>query len=475
MRSRTIILLLASLFLLSCSPRALHEAQDVVAQADSLRAEGQMYNDSTRLAQAYATLDAIPLPFRKGLGLGSLYAHACYHYGRLLRERENPVEAMQVFICATHANTHDYHILGRVYSNMGSICHLANEFQLSYDMFVKAADCFLLDGDTSFYYYALNEVAFELAEQGKKEEAYFLIDSIAKNCTESAVLSLSTVAKAIACKKVAQYDSVLFYTSKAIKVGNTESHILLLRAQAYSFLEIKDSAVYYANQVLSVSGNLYEQNNALYILTNDDDSQSILECRENASDRADTQKIIEEKRSKLSQAVQLLEQDIHRQPNRSWLYAVFGTMLVIGSIIAVYVSRKRSKHQLLSQHIDALETQTEETTASIRKQIEEHCAILQNSATLKEDLCWHNYDAMCQIVDHQFYFLARKLQQTYNLSDHEIQLCVLTLLDLSYDQIAELLIYAPNGIGKFKVRVAKKLGTTAKNLREFLINMAIGG
>ena len=109
----------------------------------------------------------------------------------------------------------------------------------------------------------------------------------------------------------------------------------------------------------------------------------------------------------------------------------------------------------------------------MRKRIDDYCTILGDSATLKKDLNWNDYSAMCQIVDHQFYFLARKLQQTQLLSEREIRLCVLSLLDLSYDKMAEILNYAPNGIGKFKVRVAKKLGTSAKNLREFLVNKAI--
>ncbi len=113
---------------MACAPQAVREAEDVVAQADSLWHEGKQYGidegDSATIAQAYKTLEAIPLPFREGLGVGSPYAHACYHYGKLLRAKENPVEAMQVFIAATHSSTKDYHILGRVYNNMGDICHI---------------------------------------------------------------------------------------------------------------------------------------------------------------------------------------------------------------------------------------------------------------------------------------------------------------------------------------------------------------
>ncbi|MBQ9603170.1 MAG: hypothetical protein IJR42_05115, partial [Paludibacteraceae bacterium] len=67
--------------LLSCSPKALREAEEVVAQADSLRAAGQMYGidagDSATLAQAYETLGSLSL---FNFHFSPSYAHACYHY-----------------------------------------------------------------------------------------------------------------------------------------------------------------------------------------------------------------------------------------------------------------------------------------------------------------------------------------------------------------------------------------------------------
>ncbi|MBQ7259597.1 MAG: hypothetical protein IJS57_06600, partial [Paludibacteraceae bacterium] len=171
MLKRGLILFLASTLFFSCAPKALREAEEVVAQADSLRAAGQMYGidagDSATLAQAYETLGSLSL---FNFHFSPSYAHACYHYGRLLREKDNPVEAMQCFINATHTRTHDYHILGRVYSNMGDIAHLAGEFPLAYDMFRYAAKSFLQSRDTLTYYYAINSSALELAEQSKIEE-----------------------------------------------------------------------------------------------------------------------------------------------------------------------------------------------------------------------------------------------------------------------------------------------------------------
>ena len=175
----------------SCSIPQHREAQEVVAQADSLWHEGRMYGvdegDSAALAQAYERLKELSAvsyqlsevcPFVHRTSLLCTYAHACYHYGRLLRAKDDPVAAMQVFIDATHSRTKDYHILGRVYSNMGDICHLASEFPLSYDMYERSAEMFLRNGDTLLYYYDLNNMAFELAEQGKKEETFILLDYV---------------------------------------------------------------------------------------------------------------------------------------------------------------------------------------------------------------------------------------------------------------------------------------------------------
>ena len=161
-----------------CSRRALHEAQAVVTAADSARAEGRMYGtekaDSIALAQAYHMLNNHPfLTFNAQLSTD--FSHACYHYGRLLREKDDPVAAMQCFINATHARSRDYHILGRVYSNMGTICELAGEYAMSYDMFERSADCFLQGGDTIAYFYALNDMAYESARQCNKKETLSLV------------------------------------------------------------------------------------------------------------------------------------------------------------------------------------------------------------------------------------------------------------------------------------------------------------
>ncbi|MBR2265832.1 MAG: hypothetical protein IJ882_04045 [Paludibacteraceae bacterium] len=95
--------MLLGFLLMACVPPSVREAQNVVTEADSLWHNGQMYGidagDSVTLAEAYHRLDRAQTIFPDE------FAHSCYHYGRLLRKKDNPAEAMQAFLAATHSRT----------------------------------------------------------------------------------------------------------------------------------------------------------------------------------------------------------------------------------------------------------------------------------------------------------------------------------------------------------------------------------
>ena len=484
-----VFLLLAGMVGQGCSSRAIHEAEAVVAQADSLWQAGLMYGtdagDSLTLAQAYETLKehsafsrqlSEVCPFVPCTSLLRTYAHSCYHYGKLLRAKDNPVEAMQAFINATHSRTHDYHILGRVYSNMGSICHLAGDFPLSYDMYERSANCFLADNDSLSYYFLLNDMAFELAEQGKKDEAYMILDNIRVIHSDLFVGTMLT--RAVACKKVQQYDSTIYYTSVVREQGTYASEILLNRAQAYSLMGQKDSAVFYANMLLATHYDVYDQCNALYILTNDDSSQSINSIRKNAADRADSQKIIENKKSKLSQAVQLLQQDLARKPDWRWLYLLIAVALfVCSSLVLIHLWRKRKLHQQISEeieirqsHVNTLSLRQEEHRRQLLEGVETICANINESENWKKELCWNNYSQMCEMVNLRIYGFVTCLSP-FCLSEKEVRLCILILLKAGTEKMVDSIPYAKSGLGKFKLTTARKLGTTTREMRNFLLNL----
>lgn len=442
----------------SCAPSSVREARSTISQADNMWRAGQPCDDSLQLAQAYATLD------RWQWFYADDYAHACYHYGRLLRQKDDPLSAMQVFINAIHSRTHDYHILGRVYSNVGEFAHLAEEFALSYDMFEQSATMFLQNGDTLLHYYGLNNMAFELAIQGRKGETSALLDSIAVLCSCKEYLCKLYETKAEMYEKAGQYDSAVYFSKLLYENGNHELTGLLIRAQAYSHMGNKDSAVYYANYILSYSHDSRMLNSALYILTHDDDSKTREDVRSVSADRSDVQKLIEIRKAKLSQAVQLLEQDLNRKPNLAWLYAIIVTTVLLGS--GFYWRSRVRKRQMQGHFEQIAERQVSAITQSIKQHID--------TTDLAHTLHWKNYSAMRADADLYMGGIASKLDAN-NLNETEVRFCILTMLEFSLAQIAETIHYGyPSGIKTLKKRISVKLGTTPQNLRDFLFQMAIG-
>ena len=225
--------------------------------------------------------------------------------------------------------------------------------------------------------------------------------------------------------------------------------------------------------MLEESVEPYDINNALYILTNDDVNKDKAAILESAADRSDTQKIIEVQRGKFSQATQILKLDLQRKPDLRWLVAMLGTVFFIGCIVGLYIYRKRKQKALLAQEIAHLETKYNDIQSGKANQLEQICTTLRASENLQKDLCWKDFDKMCHFVNEHMFLLAGKLRSKQILNETEIRLCVLVLVGLNRTEIANTLPYALNSVGKLKDHTAKLLGTTGKNLRNFLLKIAI--
>lgn len=464
-KSYHILYLLLAFSLIACSPREVRTAQAVVRTAESLWQEGKMYDDSLSLAQAYETLGRISrylLPITNHqLQITSTYAHACYHYGRLLREKDDPVTAMQVFINATHSRTRDYHILGRIYSNMGDLCHLANEFQLAYDMYEQSADAYLHNGDTLLYYYDLNNMAFEMAELADTCMCRHHIQAI-ENVPELHELSTMTLAEMYL--KNSQYDSAIYYANELTNSIYLAPVVLIIKAQAYSELGVKDSAIQYANYVLKDTLSPYQHRfNALFILSHNDSTLNTDEVRNITSEREDIRYYdYEPLKEKLTQAILLLEQDLSKGVN--WLkWTILGlvVLFIIGCLTFVMIGRKRKLQ--MQKHVTLL---TDKHADSIIESIKQHI----DTTDINNTLHWKNYAALKSDADLYMGGIVSKLEGC-NLNEVEIRFCILTMLDFRLKQIAETIHYGyPSGIKTLKKRVSDKLGTTPPELKNFLLH-----
>lgn len=378
---------------------------------------------------------------------------------------------------------------------MGSISHLAGEYQLAYDMYGRSADMFLQSGDTLLYYYGLNNMAVECAVQGEKEETMNMVRLIRMKDDESSMIVATCLPLAEVYFKNRQYDSVICYTHEILKNDSNNVTALLITAQSYSFLHVGDSAVHYAKKVLANTTELNNINNALYILTNDDASKDKDAIKETAAARSDIQKLIEIRQGKLSQATQLLVQDLNRESDYKWLYSVGITIFVVLVIIVIVFSvtqkRREANRVHLEQVKEQIEQQTNEQLALIAKnndlrklnttrqrdifvQLDIDCAWLANltNEQLMERLKWTNYAEMSSVVNSRLYGFIDKLYSVYpSLKEREIRMCVLVLIGINNPRCAEVLPYAPSGIRKYKSSLAKKMGISCVEMRSDLIKV----
>lgn len=385
-----------------------------------------------------------------------------YQNGKALREEGKQVEAMQAFIEAAHSETEDEALLGRVYSNMANMCRQANDHETAYEVYEMSAEHFKKTDDSLAYAYALNNMAWEQAVMGEREKALRLVDSalslqlsaISRQTLQAKVMET----KAAACLFREEYDSVLYYTKDA-----ENDYLLMLRAQAYSYLQIDDSAMVYAKQLLPRMTNLFYLDDLYYILTHNDTSADAEAIRQWSSERADVQNAIKERHGELTKAVQLLKQDLAKKEQANsrkvlLLWAIGIGLLVWGAVV-IYKQRK-------------LRREKSDFEEARRKVLAQNIRQLQEAKDIRQELAWDDFAALCQQIDKRFHGLAETLK-AQDLNEQDIRICVLVLIGLSHKEIAEMLNCSPKSIGKLKDLTAKKLGVSGGQLQDKLQKTAI--
>jgi hypothetical protein len=231
--------------------------------------------------------------------------------------------------------------------------------------------------------------------------------------------------------------------------------------------------------------NFYgDRYNALYILSHSDTTLTTDEALTLTSEREDVRFYeYEPTKVKLTQAIQLLEQDLNRKPDYTWLWAILATILVFCIPGTYYISHKRRNRQLISQQTEELRQEKEllelhqtQRQATMRQELEANRLAICNSHDWQAALQWKDFDTLCDRVNKHFFLFADKLIATRTLDEKEIRLCVLVFLDMfSLKQMAAILPYSQTGIRTYKSRVNDKLGNKGHDLRTFLVDTLILG
>ena len=465
---------------------SVREARQTLAAADSVRVnEGRLYDDSLALAEAYATTGKWRYIYPND------YARACYYYGYLLRQHGNQVAAMQAFIAGTHAPYiqrvvplpwfNDYHILGRIYSNMGTMCHLVDEFQLSYTMYEQSAEAFHKADDTIAYYYALNDMALELAEQKLHDETLALLDNIEQECTDSDVLTKLWETKAILYYNLEQYDSTINCAQELYSRGYHAATGYVKEAQAYWRQENNDSALHYANVVmLHPYATSKDKYNVLHILAYDNHTADADDIKKYTAERSDIDKdILDPLHIQLQQAIDLLIRE--QEPKTKYTpIIILGCMMLL---IVVYLLirrqlkarayRIREKESELSTKEHELQQSRTSHRQALVQEVEKTCRSLRAKSNLCSRQGMEDYTSVKKLVNKRLNMLVDKLEATHVLSERKIKFCILVLLQVPQKQIADILKYSSESIKNTKASIAKDLKISSSELRNYLIDKVL--
>lgn len=477
-----VLALIVSVVLLLCfsSCSSWHEAKAVIAMADSIdQTQHLIYDDTVALRKAIHTLNnPLGRTFKR-----STLGKAFYYMGRNLEDDYSQVaRAAECYVAADWLKIDDPIYRGRVNSCISSICSNYNQDTLSLLFYERALDEFEKSGNEWYYANSLLNMCALKSRIQNFEEADSLWQLAANYSFDDSYYWYLNDVRAIYfyCQNTSSSpDSIVHYL---LKNPINDSYRVSTLSSAYYDLEKVDSAVYYAWKTVNEFNVSAHKVSAYYILhkyaiLNND----ILAADSLSSLRMDERRKSEAKKIDSLDGIQVFEDYLAYCEVYNWRvlrYCLAG--LLVFSVVVVllwYWQRAKKEVHAQAEAVQQAEMEYHQTLEGQRNQRME--ALKQHVEHFrvrypKPNKEWSNYEKMRSELNQSLLCLLDKLAER-KLSEKEIRLCVYCLLyrDVSTKILAEYMIYSAVGIRTFKQRTAQKLGTTAANLYDFLVELAI--
>ena len=458
--------------LVSC--QSWHDAKAVIAEADSLLAKGVIIRDTAVLARAIEALDK---PITRKLAREEL-VKANYLMGRNLDDyHHNFSDAADFYIEADRLKTKDLILRGRINSCMGYLCKQDSCFEEALVFYERANEAFEKSGDDRRIANGLVSIAEQYVNMEEYNKADSVLSLASRYEIDSALYARMIDVKALALYNQQKYDAAL---SCLLEIKGYPRNI---EARCYSYKIIMrcyydidkiDLAVPYAEYIIQKSINLNYLSSAYCILLSSVRCNSdINTLTKYSNDREDIDRLLQQLAKEYAQAADKL---INYQKN-AYPYRVLNFLIaciIVVCIISLWLWNKKQMKQAeretdeLHAQIFLMESKQEATIQNNLQVVREK--VFNNSIAFPLDSdIWKDDTKLFTKVNELYHSLFMYLRKDFNLKDHELKLILLVLLDAPNNSIAELLSYSYKSVGAMKRYVANKLGTQARNLKEFLI------
>ena len=453
-------MLLVTLLVMSCTSSARwREAKGVVAEADSLLVHKIVTRDTAALNFAINTLDG-PLGY---VFAKQDLAKAYYFMGRNFYYLNDFATAADYYILCDRLNPKDPLYKGRINSCMGYLCKQDSCFEEALVFYERANVAFAKSGNEKRYANGL----ISIAEQYVCLHEYAKVDSVlslaATYKIDSAYYARMVDVRALALFNQQLYDSALVCL---LSIKDCERPI---DAKCFSYMKIMRSynkllnfskSIDYAKYIIFHAKNPNHRLNAYYHLidyaTIHNDMALLSTC---SHARDDENRIVRQYAESYAQASDKLKIYLEN-PNphrRLYIIIVCSALVVVVLFWIIYVLIKRHRCVLVKR-----DKENQDRRDLFARRIYDHSVYFTS---------WQDYKKLRELANSHFNDMCYQLEDTYHLSEQEIKICLMVLLEYTNKQMAEILLVQPNTISKAKNKIAKQLNTSSAELRTSLLDI----
>ena len=452
-------MLLVALLVMSCSSCARwREAKEVIMEAERLDSKEIIIGDTAALAKTIRTLGS----------LGRVFAHddlakAYYYLGRNFHNMNDYSTAADYYIVCDRISPTDPIYKGRVNSCMGFLCKQDSCFKESLIFYERANEAFKKSGNERRYANGLVSIAEQYVCLHEYAKADSVLQIASSYDIDSAYYADIVDIKALALYNQEMYDSALVCL---LRIKNTPRPI---EARCYSYMKIMhcyeflhqlDNTIIYAEYIISNSKNpAYRSNAYFYLMTNakwhnDINSLSIYSHAREDEDR------------KLQHDTELCAQAIIKL--QTYLEATNYTKLIISIVAALFVVLSTGIWLVYKCYRGVLQKHAKEKQDRHDLLVRR---IYDHSIYFTSNKVWQDYKKLREFANSHFDNMFYRLEDAYHLSEQEMKICLMVLLEYSNKQMAEILLVQPNTISKAKNKIAKQLNTSSAELRTSLLDI----
>ena len=453
-------MLLVAVLVISCTSCVRwREAKEVVAEAERLLAKGEIMQDTAVLTEVINTLDN---PVGRVIAKDEL-AEAYYLMGRNMDDYcHDFAAAADYYIEADRLQTTDLVLRGRINSCMGFLCKQDSCFTEALEFYERANKAFYKIGDERRIANGLVSIAEQYVFLCEYAKADSVLQIAGSYDIDSAYYADIVDIKALALYNQQTYDSALvMLLSIKDYPRNIEARCFSYQMimQIYNLLNEPDTAIKYARYIIKNSNNPNYRSNAYYHLINyakfNDDLELISLC---SCAREDEDRILRQSAELHAQATIKLRTYLDKTNYTNIIILIIASLLgLLG--IGIWFTYKR--HCCILQKY-AKDKQDRRNMLTRR--------IYDHSVYFASNKIWQDYKKLRELANSHFDNMFYRLEDMCDLSEREIKICLMVVLEYSNKQMAEILFVQPNTISKAKNKIAKQLNTSSSELRTSLID-----